>query len=165
MRLKRFLFSHLIFESFVFVHFGPRLRFHIFVMRTSTIFTIYLSAVVVGAVDPIVNLSYSKYEGTPLPGGVTQWLGIRYAVDILNCPFARYSTDSHSLQAPPLGPLRFAAPTHPNYNGTVQKANKVSRSHPRNFTDRIRDNFRAAWHPLLSQSSWSGASVWQAANG
>ncbi len=32
------------------------------------------------AVDPLVDLSYSRYEGTPLPGGVSQWLGIRYAV-------------------------------------------------------------------------------------
>jgi hypothetical protein len=34
----------------------------------------------IGAVDPIVDLSYSKYEGTALPNGVSQWLGIRYAV-------------------------------------------------------------------------------------
>ncbi|KAF8865507.1 alpha/beta-hydrolase [Acephala macrosclerotiorum] len=59
----------------------------------------------VGAVNPVVDLSYSKYEGTALPNGVSQWLGIRYA-------------------APPLGPLRFAAPTTPVYNATIQKAKK-----------------------------------------
>jgi len=49
-------------------------------MRTSQILTIFWSTISVVAVDPIVDLSYSKYEGTALPGGVTQWLGIRYAV-------------------------------------------------------------------------------------
>jgi hypothetical protein len=49
-------------------------------MKISRVFGICLSVVVVGAVDPIVDLSYSKYEGTALPGGVTQWLGVRYAV-------------------------------------------------------------------------------------
>jgi hypothetical protein len=49
-------------------------------MKTSGIIAVCLSAITVGAVDPIVDLSYSTYEGTPLPGGVTQWLGIRYAV-------------------------------------------------------------------------------------
>jgi hypothetical protein len=44
-------------------------------------FAVNLSlAVVVFAVDPIVDLSYSKYEGTALANGVSQWLGIRYAV-------------------------------------------------------------------------------------
>ena len=49
-------------------------------MKTSWIFSFLSSAVSIWAVDPIVDLSYSKYEGTALPGGVTQWLGIRYAV-------------------------------------------------------------------------------------
>lgn len=44
------------------------------------ILAISLSLVAVRAVDPIVDLNYSKYEGTALPGGVSQWLGIRYAV-------------------------------------------------------------------------------------
>lgn len=39
-------------------------------------------AVAVYAVDPIVDLSYSKYEGTELTNGVSQWLGIRYAVSL-----------------------------------------------------------------------------------
>ena len=30
------------------------------------------------------------------------------------------------FQEPPLGKLRFAAPTKPHHNSTVQKANKVS---------------------------------------
>ncbi|KAH8662840.1 Alpha/Beta hydrolase protein [Tricladium varicosporioides] len=64
-----------------------------------------LSVALVVAVDPIVDLSYSKYEGTALPNGVSQWLGIRYA-------------------APPLGNLRFAAPTPVPYNSTIQKADK-----------------------------------------
>lgn len=37
---------------------------------------ICLSVIAVSAVDSIVDLSYSKYEGTALPGGVTQRLGI-----------------------------------------------------------------------------------------
>jgi hypothetical protein len=49
-------------------------------MRATGILAIFLSIGAVGAVDPIVDLSYSKYEGTALPGGVTQWLGVRYAV-------------------------------------------------------------------------------------
>ncbi|KAE8452347.1 hypothetical protein EG329_001047 [Mollisiaceae sp. DMI_Dod_QoI] len=57
------------------------------------------------AVNLTVDLSYSKYEGTALPNGVSQWLGIRYA-------------------APPLGPLRFAAPSPPVYEPAVQKADK-----------------------------------------
>ncbi|KAK5110708.1 hypothetical protein LTR62_005585 [Meristemomyces frigidus] len=53
------------------------------------------------AVQPVVNLNYSSYEGVPLSNGITQWLGIRYA-------------------APPLGDLRFSAPQPPvNANGTV----------------------------------------------
>jgi hypothetical protein len=51
-----------------------------FLMKTTEFLAICLSLISVGAVDPIVDLSYSKYEGTALPGGVTQWLGIRYAV-------------------------------------------------------------------------------------
>jgi len=41
-----------------------------------------LFAAAVYAVDPIVDLSYSKYEGTALTNGVSQWLGIRYAVSL-----------------------------------------------------------------------------------
>ncbi|ODH39832.1 hypothetical protein ACO22_01775 [Paracoccidioides brasiliensis] len=48
----------------------------------------------VHAVDPLVNLGYAKYRGVQNPGGVTHWLGMRYA-------------------APPLSQLRFAAPKDP----------------------------------------------------
>ncbi|KAL0937770.1 para-nitrobenzyl esterase [Colletotrichum truncatum] len=48
----------------------------------------------VQAVDPLVDLGYTKLQGVAEPGGATRWLGVRYA-------------------APPLGQLRFAAPTDP----------------------------------------------------
>jgi hypothetical protein len=50
------------------------------IMKTAGFLAVCLSIIPVGAVDSIVDLSYSKYEGTALPGGITQWLGIRYAV-------------------------------------------------------------------------------------
>ncbi|EFQ26794.1 carboxylesterase [Colletotrichum graminicola] len=56
-----------------------------------------LSAAYVGqvqAVDPSVDLGYTKLRGVAEPGGATRWLGVRYA-------------------APPLGQLRFAAPEDP----------------------------------------------------
>ena len=55
------------------------------------------------AVDPLVDLEYIKYQGTANAGGISQWLGIRYA-------------------APPVGDLRFAAPEDPPSNDTVQDA-------------------------------------------
>ena len=60
----------------------------------------------VSAVDPLVDLGYSKYEGVALPNGVTQWLGLRYG-------------------APPIGNLRFAAPKEPLHNSTLQSADQV----------------------------------------
>ncbi len=54
----------------------------------------------------VVNLGYSKYQGQAVGGGISQWLGIRYA-------------------APPLGELRFAAPQAPLQNDTLQQANQV----------------------------------------
>jgi len=61
----------------------------------------------VQAVAPLVNLNYTSYQGSALPGGITQWLGMRYA-------------------APPLGNLRFAAPADPIANNATQIANTVS---------------------------------------
>ncbi len=60
----------------------------------------------VGAVDPLVDVGYTKYQGSALGNGITQWLGIRYA-------------------APPLGDLRYAKPADPPVNNTIQVANKV----------------------------------------
>ncbi|KZT28112.1 alpha/beta-hydrolase [Neolentinus lepideus HHB14362 ss-1] len=57
------------------------------------------------AVSPIVNVDYAQYQGTARPGGVTDWLGIRYA-------------------APPVGNLRFAAPQDPVSEKSVQVADK-----------------------------------------
>ena len=56
--------------------------------------------------EPLVDLGYSRYLGTALPNGISQWLGIRYA-------------------APPLGELRFRAPMDPPVNDTVQVADQV----------------------------------------
>ena len=58
------------------------------------------------AVDPVVELGYTSYQGTALSNGISQWLGIRYA-------------------APPLGQLRFAAPQDPPANDTLQIADQV----------------------------------------
>ncbi|KAM5345173.1 hypothetical protein ACJ41O_011035 [Fusarium nematophilum] len=55
------------------------------------------------AVDPVVDLSYSKYRGKDLGNGVTQWLGMRYA-------------------APPLDDLRFKPPEDPIRTRAVQDA-------------------------------------------
>ncbi|GKT62252.1 para-nitrobenzyl esterase [Colletotrichum tofieldiae] len=60
-------------------------------------FVSFLSAAYIGqvqAVDPLVDLGYTKLQGVAEPGGATRWLGVRYA-------------------APPLGQLRFAAPVDP----------------------------------------------------
>ncbi|KXH49403.1 carboxylesterase [Colletotrichum nymphaeae SA-01] len=56
-----------------------------------------LSAAIIGqvqAVDPLVDLGYTKLQGVAEQGGATRWLGVRFA-------------------APPLGQLRFAAPVDP----------------------------------------------------
>jgi len=63
----------------------------------------------VTAVDPLVDLSYGKFEGTTLTSGITQWLGI---------PFA----------APPINELRFSQPIDPPQMSGIQRANKVSPS-------------------------------------
>jgi carboxylesterase type B len=63
-------------------------------------------ALSVTAVDPLVELDYTSYEGTAFSGGLSQWLGVRFA-------------------APPIGNLRFAAPIDPPVNKTVQVADKV----------------------------------------
>ncbi|KAK0632745.1 Alpha/Beta hydrolase protein [Immersiella caudata] len=53
----------------------------------------------------------SQYIGRPLPIGVTQWLGIRYA-------------------APPVGDLRFAPPQDPANDPEPKQANEVSNIEP-----------------------------------
>lgn len=60
----------------------------------------------VGAVKPLVDVNYSKYQGIPLENGITQWMGVRYA-------------------APPVGDLRFAAPRDPVKNKTTIVADTV----------------------------------------
>ncbi|KAJ3527196.1 hypothetical protein NM208_g10822 [Fusarium decemcellulare] len=57
----------------------------------------------VAAVDPVVDLGYSKYKGKDLGNGVTQWLGVRYA-------------------AAPLKDLRFRPPQDPVRTTAVQDA-------------------------------------------
>ncbi|PQE21386.1 triacylglycerol lipase protein [Rutstroemia sp. NJR-2017a BBW] len=67
-----------------------------------------VASTVVAAPSPkpslVVDLGYSKYQGTNLGNGVSQWLGIRYA-------------------APPLGDLRFRAPRDPLGGGFNSNAN------------------------------------------
>lgn len=59
-----------------------------------------------GELLSVIDLGYSKYQGTDLQNGVNQWLGIRYA-------------------AAPIGDLRFTAPQDPAPKNTVQTATKV----------------------------------------
>jgi hypothetical protein len=75
-----------------------------FTMRSSVIVATLLSAILVGAVDPVVDLSYARYEGTALPGGVTQWLGVRYAVRSLRF----HVHESCRLMAPSPGTATWA---------------------------------------------------------
>lgn len=76
------------------------------IMRSS-LFAGLVGVSTVGAVKPLVDVTYSKYEGVSLENGITQWLGVRYA-------------------APPVGNLRFAAPVDPVENKTTIVANTVS---------------------------------------
>ena len=62
---------------------------------------------VVTALDSLVDVGYTKYLGTALPNGISQWLGIRYA-------------------APPVDNRRFRAPEDPPTNSSVQVADTVS---------------------------------------
>ena len=59
------------------------------------------------AVDPLVDVSYTKYLGTALPNSISQWLGVRYA-------------------AAPVGNRCFRAPEDPPINSSVQVADTVS---------------------------------------
>lgn len=59
------------------------------------------------AVDSLVDLGYSKYQGHEVGNGITEWLSIRYAT-------------------PPLGDLRFSPAQDPLQNDTVQNATAVS---------------------------------------
>ena len=59
----------------------------------------------------VVDLGYTKYQGDTYPGGISQWLGIRYA-------------------QPPVGDLRFAAPQNITGNGTLQMATEVCHKCP-----------------------------------
>ncbi|KAI6440924.1 hypothetical protein MCOR22_006878 [Pyricularia oryzae] len=64
---------------------------------------------VVAAVDPLVDLGYTRLQGVAQGQGATQWLGVRFA-------------------QPPLGALRFAAPAALNmkapFDGNVVDASK-----------------------------------------
>lgn len=68
-----------------------------------------LSAAIIGqvqAVDPLVDLGYTKLQGVAEQGGATRWLGVRFA-------------------APPVGQLRFAAPVDPPNTTDVVDASNV----------------------------------------
>lgn len=54
----------------------------------------------------VVDLGYAKYQGDTYPGGISQWLGIRYA-------------------QPPVGDLRFAAPQSITGDGSLEMATEV----------------------------------------
>ncbi|KAK3487376.1 Alpha/Beta hydrolase protein [Neurospora crassa] len=58
-----------------------------------------------GLRPPMVNLTYTSYEGISLSNGVNAFLGMRYA-------------------APPLGDLRWRAPVKPRRTNTVERADQ-----------------------------------------
>ncbi|KAA8642211.1 hypothetical protein EYZ11_007464 [Aspergillus tanneri] len=66
-------------------------------------FLLGLSSLVSTQTGAVVDLGYARYRGLPRPDGIVQWLGMRYA-------------------APPVGPLRFAAPQDPESVDGVQNA-------------------------------------------
>ncbi|CAF3547595.1 unnamed protein product, partial [Fusarium graminearum] len=59
----------------------------------------------VTAVDPVVDVSYSRYKGKDNGNGVTSWLGMRYA-------------------APPIGDLSFMPPQDPTRSRQVKDTRK-----------------------------------------
>ena len=59
----------------------------------------------------VIDLGYTKYQGDTYPGGISQWLGIRYA-------------------QPPVGELRFAAPQNITGKGTLEMATQVCHKCP-----------------------------------
>ncbi len=73
------------------------------------------------AVAPVVDLGYSRYNGTALPNNVSQWLGIRYA-------------------AAPVGDLRFMPPRDPPSVTQIQDATKV-RQPLAGFCRRVRPHY------------------------
>ena len=76
------------------------------IMLAIIVFCISVLAFRAYAVNPVVDVEYGKYQGTPLSNGITQWLGMRYA-------------------AAPTGENRFAAPKEPNTFPGILPANKV----------------------------------------
>lgn len=56
---------------------------------------------------PTIDLGYTTVQGLQYPGGISQWLGVRYA-------------------QPPLENLRFAAPQNVTANSTIQMVTQVS---------------------------------------
>ena len=58
---------------------------------------------------PTIDLGYTKVQGLSYPGGISQWLGVRYA-------------------QPPIGNLRFAEPQNVTANSTLQMVTQVSQS-------------------------------------
>ncbi|CZR69022.1 uncharacterized protein PAC_18923 [Phialocephala subalpina] len=74
-------------------------------MRASLISGLAALVTVVSAVDPLVDLTYAKYQGLTLQNGVNQWLSLRFA-------------------APPTGSRRFAAPQAPLTENSTQDATK-----------------------------------------
>ena len=80
----------------------PAVGFAFQIISTTVIFL----ASTATCVETTVDLTYTKYVGTELGNGVSQWLGLRYA-------------------APPVGALRFAPPQDPPVYAEPQPANNV----------------------------------------
>ncbi|PBP20138.1 alpha/beta-hydrolase [Diplocarpon rosae] len=74
-------------------------------MRFTFISSISFLVAVAGAVNPLVDLGYAKYQGKTLENGVNEWRSVRFA-------------------APPTGARRFAAPKAPLKENSTQDATK-----------------------------------------
>lgn len=91
---------------------------------------------------PRVDLGYAKYRGVRLPGGVDQFLGMRYA------------------QAP-TGGLRFKAPREPGFHYEEQDASQV-RFRPRKAVPKDFEASSESLTPLIVRCSLSryGTAAW-----
>ncbi len=80
-------------------------------IRLQHLCTAVLLAATATAVPTTVDVGYTKYVGSALSTGITQWMGMRYA-------------------AAPIGDLRFMPPQDPPNSDEPQPADTVSQAAP-----------------------------------
>lgn len=97
-------------------------------------------AVLVGksqSTSALVDLGYSQYQGTSLPGGVNQYLGMRFAA--IPTGICSTSKDTNYSLTRSIGELRWRAPVDPPRTNGTQDATAVGRT--------------SVQHHLLTQNS------------